>query len=87
MYSRAVACISYLYGSDSAKVRREILNAVTDTYFGPMKHTLVSPRQSLLRRQHALVDAHWQKFPMTRYPVSEEACEDRYKGYDIFDKY
>lgn len=87
MYARAAACVSHLYGADADTVRRQILHAVTEVYFGVQTQKLVSPRQTLLRRQHALVDAHWQRFPMTSYPVSEEACEDHYRGYDIFNRY
>ena len=90
MYARATTCLTHLYGEEKATVaRREINKSVSEAFFGPANAKLVSPRLTLRRQQHQLVDRHWQSFRMVPYdnPSEAEACSDDYKGTDFFDRY
>lgn len=88
MYARASACLVHLYGEAAApQIRREINQAVINVFFGDASKTLVSPRLTLRRQQHALVDKHWQTYERVPVPANEEACQDYYRGGDTFDRY
>lgn len=88
MFARATTCLNHLYGTEKgATARRELNKAIGEIYFGDEKSRLVSPRMTLRRQQHELVDRHWQTFTMVPVAQNEEACEENYRGSDVFNRY